>query len=296
MRLLLLLFPLGLLAAPAKPPPTAADVPYGPHSHQLLDVYAPPRGDGPLPVLIWFGGLWQPAKNVPDLNRFHPTGIAVVGVQLRTMTDAMQDKVRTPVSYVMDDAVRAVQFVRANAGRWRLDAARIVVGGGSQGALPALYVGCGPDRADQNAADPIARVSSKVSGVAAYRSQPTIDPKLMQEWVPGVQWGAPAFGVTFEESLRRRDEFLPEIRRWSPESLLHKDSAPIYFENNWGLTRPEKVGEMDYKVHAPAWGLGFQKLAMQAGVPCFVKYPDHPTEGYADIWDFIAKSLQPKGK
>jgi acetyl esterase/lipase len=289
------LLTLGLrAAAPAKPAPTVADVAYGTHPHEILDVYVPTKGAAPFPVLIWYGGLWQPSKGVPDPNRFLSQGIALVAVEVRTMTDAVADKEKSPVSYVMNDAVRAVQFVRLNAARWNLDPARIVVGGGSQGAQPALYVGAGPDHADAQSADPVARTSSRVSGVAAYRSQPTFDPKLMQEWVPGVKWGAPAFGCSFEESLKRRDELMPEIRRWSSEHLLHTGSAPIYFENNWGLTQPEKVTEMDYKVHSPAWGVGYQQLARKAGVTCHLKYPDHPTEGFADIWDFIVKTLKAK--
>lgn len=49
---------------------------------------------------------------------------------------------------------------------------------------------------------------------------------------------------------------------------------------------------MDCKVHSPAWALGFQKLAQHAGAVCHVKYPDHPTAGYADIWDFIVRALK----
>ena len=56
----------------------------------------------------------------------------------------------------------------------------------------------------------------------AYRSQPSIDPKRMQEWVPGVKWGAPALGCSFEESLKSRDKLLPVIEAWSPDYLLHK--------------------------------------------------------------------------
>jgi acetyl esterase/lipase len=278
-------------AAP-KPAPDEADVSYGPSPHQLLDVYLPAKTKGPYPVLLWFGGIWEPSKHTPDLNHFLSANIAVIAVETRTLKDGVADKANPPVSYVMNDACRAVQFTRQNAARWRLDPKRIGVGGGSQGTLPALYVGCVRDRADAQSVDPIERNSTKVVCVAAYRSQPSIDPQRMREWVPGVQWGAPALGCGFEESLRKRDALLPLIETWSPDALLHKGAAPIYFENNWGLTQPDKVSEMDYKVHSPAWALGFQKLARQAGAVCYVKYPDHPTEGYRDIWDFLVKQLQ----
>ena len=49
---------------------------------------------------------------------------------------------------------------------------------------------------------------------------------------------------------------------------------------------------MNYKVHSPAWALGFQKLAQQAGVVCHVKFPEHPTDRYRDIWDFLVQELQ----
>ncbi|WP_020470138.1 alpha/beta hydrolase [Zavarzinella formosa] len=282
---------------PPKPVPTYADVSYGPSPHQIMDVYLPKEVGGPSAVLIWYGGIWEPSKHVPDVKRFLPVNIAVIGVETRTLNDGMKEKASPPVAYLMNDACRAVQFVKLQAEKWHIDPKRIAVGGGSQGALPALYVGCVPDRADPKAADPIERVSTKVTCVAAYRSQPSIDPQRMQEWVPGVKWGAPALGYSFEESLKRREELKPVLEKWSPENLLHKGSSPVYFENNWGLTQPATVTEMDYKVHSPAWGLGFQKLASQAGATCHVKYPDHPTDGYKDIWDFIVKELNhPKPK
>jgi hypothetical protein len=257
-----------------------------------MDLYIPTTGKGPYPVLIWYGGLWKPAKHPADPHRFLSQEIAVVAVEVRTMTDGMEDKVKFPISYVMNDACRSVQFVRANAEKWNLDPRRIAVGGGSQGALPALYVGCSADRADPKSTDPVAEQSTDVTCVAAFRSQPSIDPKQQQEWVPGVKWGAPAFGCSWEESLAKRDELLPAIRQWSPDAMLHSGAAPIYFENNWGLTQPKDVKEADYKVHSPAWGLGFQKKAEAAGVVCYVKYPDHPTDGFNDIWDFIVKELK----
>lgn len=108
----------------------------------------------------------------------------------------------------------------------------------SQGAQPALFVGCSRDWAKANASDPVERESSLVTCVAAFRCQPTFDPQRMQEWVPGVKWGAPAFGVSFEESLKRRDELLPVMMKWSPDYLLHKGTAPVFFENEWGQAEP----------------------------------------------------------
>jgi acetyl esterase/lipase len=278
----------GAARSAPNPEPTHADVAYGPHPHQRIDIYLPPKGRGPYPVVLWFGGIWKPAR----LDYFGDARCAVIAVQTRTMTDAVNDKVSPPISYVANDACRVVQFVRLNAAKWDLDPGRIAVGGGSQGALPALYIACAGERADPKSADPVERVSTWVTCAAAYRSQPSIDPKRMQEWVPGVEWGAPALGCSFAESLKRREELLPVISRWSPDALLHRDCPPLYFENNWGLTRPEAVGEMDYKVHSPAWALGFQKLARQAGVVCHVKYPGHPTEKYQDVWDFIVGELK----
>jgi hypothetical protein len=137
----------------------------------------------------------------------------------------------------------------------------------------------------------VERISTKVTCVGAWRSQPSIDPKRMQEWVPGVQWGVPAWGCGFAESLRRREEMLPLISRWTPEALLGKDSPPIYFEYDWGLTKPDAVKEMDYLVHSPRWGLGFQKMARERGATCYVKFPGHPSEKYADMWDFLVREL-----
>jgi hypothetical protein len=149
-----------VLAAPP-PGPMHADVSYGPSLHQIMDVYLPASGGGPSPALIWFGGIWKPSKHVPDLRRFLPTNIAVIGVETRTINDGLEEKANPPISYVMLDACRAVQFVRVNAEKWNLDPQRIAVGGGSQGALPALYVGCAGERADPESNDPVVRSRRK---------------------------------------------------------------------------------------------------------------------------------------
>ncbi len=81
-----LVFALASPALPAapKPAPTKAGIRYGSHPHQLLDVYLPPQGKAPFPVVIWFRGLWKPSKHAP-VEHFLPAGCAAVAVEVRTM-------------------------------------------------------------------------------------------------------------------------------------------------------------------------------------------------------------------
>lgn len=279
------------LFAEVKVVPSRSDVSYGPHPHQLMDIYLPPDGSGACPVLLWYGGIWVPTKGIPDLSGLFSAHCAVISVETRVMSDATLAGISPPISVVLLDARRAVQFVRLHAVEWNLDPRRIAVAGPSQSAVPALYVACAGERADPSSIDPVERVSTKVTCVGAMRGQATIDPKVMQGWVPGVQWGAPALGCGFAESLQNREKLLPIILRWSPEDLLNKNTPPIYFQYNWGLTKPDAVREIEYKIHSPAWGLGFQKLARERGVTCYVKFPGQITDSYKDIWDFLVKEL-----
>jgi acetyl esterase/lipase len=233
------------------------------------------------------------AKHPANLGFFEANGIAMIAVETRTMEDGTAAKEAVPIAYVQSDAIRVVQFVRHHAAEWKLDPKLLAVGGGSQGAQPALFAGCSRDQANPASTDPVERESSLVACVAAYRCQPTFDPVRMQEWVPGVTWGAPALGVSFEESLKRRDELLPVLRKWSPDYLLHRGSAPMFFENEWGQTKPEGITQANYDTHCPRWALGFQKLALAAGATCYVNYPGHPAnEAGKDIWDFVFQQLR----
>jgi hypothetical protein len=183
--------------APPEPVPTHANVSYGTHEHQLIDIYLPKKGTPPFPAVLWFGGIWKAAKHPANLGFFEQNGIAMIAVQTRTMEDATAAKEKEPISYVQLDAIRAVQFVRHHASKWNLDPKLLATGGGSQGAQPALFVGCSRDQANASSSDPVERESSLVTCVAAYRCQPTFDPMRMQEWVSEVKWGAPALGCSF---------------------------------------------------------------------------------------------------
>src|ERR1700722_4298551 len=82
----LALGPAGAAGSAPNPAPAHADVSYGPSEHQRFDIYLPPKGDGPYPVVLWFGGIWKPAKHPANLKFFGDGRCAVIAVQTRTMT------------------------------------------------------------------------------------------------------------------------------------------------------------------------------------------------------------------
>jgi acetyl esterase/lipase len=281
-------------AAP-KDVPTHADVSYGPHPHQLMDIYLP-KGKGPFPVLVWYGAIWVPKKGPANLGMFLSHQCAEIAVQTRSMTDAQKDHVNPPISYVLSDARRAVKYVHLHAKDWNLDPDRIATGGSSQAAVPALFAACTAATADAQSADPVDREIVHPVAVALHRGPGSIDPKRLQEWNPGVEWGAPAWGCSVPESIRRYHELYPVISKWSPEYFVGKNTPPIFIENEWGLTRPENIAEANYRTHSPLWGIGLKKYVEARGVTCYQKYPGLKPEKYKDIWDFLVRRLQPTAK
>lgn len=279
-----------LLGAPP-PPPAYANIPYGPDSHQILDIYLPPEGAGPFPAVLIYGTIFRSAKSPPHTDHFFPGRCAVVTVEMRSLQDATIDKIFPPISAVLLDARRAVQFVRLHAAQWNLDPNRIAVAGGSQAAIPSLYVDCEGERANPQSTDPVERVSTSVVCAGSYRGPGSIDPKRLLEWDPGDTWGAPSLGCSFEDSLKNRDRLLPVINQWSPDALLTSKAPPIYIEYDCGLTKPPTLTEEEYIIHSPLLALGFQKLARERGATCYVKFPGHPSEKYKDMWDFIIREL-----
>ena len=279
------------------PPPTYANVSYGPHPEQLLDVYLPP-GDGPFGVVVCFNAIWVSKKEVPGygFSQWFPKQIAMVSIQTRGMNQAMTEKEPVPISYVLSDARRGLKFVQLHAKEWHIDTNRIGTMGGSQSCIPSFYAALTAGKVDPGSTDPVERESVKVKAIGFMRGPGSIDPKRLKSWNPSplADWGAPAWGCNFQESLKRYDELQPVISKWSPEYFVTKDTPPMFIENEWGLTKPadEKITLANYSVHSPLWGIGLKKYVEQFGVTCYQKYKGHPPEKYVNMWDFLAKRLQ----
>jgi dienelactone hydrolase len=118
-----------------------------------LDLYQP-AGDTQTkrPVLVWVhGGGYSGGDKAsgipPDIgNTFAKLGYVVASINYRLISTPCGGSSIPPACYAaaidaQHDAQAAVRWLRANAGRYRLDATRIGIGGESAGAITAVLTG-----------------------------------------------------------------------------------------------------------------------------------------------------------
>ncbi len=193
----------------------------------------------------------------------------------------------------LQDARRALQYVRLHAVEWNLDPDRIVIYGGSAGAFSALWVALSPEMSEPDADDPLAAVSTRVLAVGGSNAQTSLDPRVMREWVgPQLKYGGHAFDMpTFRDFLKRREEFAEWYPKLSPASLVNASSPPIYLQYTRGLEVPED--DPEYYPHSPQFGIHFAEVARERGAVCHLSYQGHPAETYpGDMLDFLIATLK----
>src|SRR5262249_41089730 len=131
---------------PAVPPvaPTVAALPYGKHERQVLDFWKA-KSDKPTPLVLYIqgGGGRGGAKSSVGaaLRQSLDAGISVAAINYRYVQQAAEMKVEPPVKAPLEDAARALQFIRSKAGEWNLDKKRVGATGGAAGGRSAPWVG-----------------------------------------------------------------------------------------------------------------------------------------------------------
>lgn len=287
----------------AMPPPTYAGVAYGSHPRQVLYFWkAESATPSPLVVVI-HAGAWQegdPLKGIEStVKPMLKAGISVASIGYRLVQDAMVEKVEPPVRAPMEDAARALQFLRSKAGEWNLDKTRVALTGGSAGGCTSLWLAFHPEMADPTSADPIARESTRVSCVAVNHAQTTLDPRQMKEWTPNSEYGSQAFGVfkvvdgkqvtDFHGWLEQREKFLPGIQKYSPIEHVTADDPPIYlsYREAPGLGQAQKD-----PTHTANFGVKLQEKLKTVGVECELVYPGAHEVKHPKLRDFLISKLK----
>ena len=217
---LLLLF---MIAAPASAEDADGNVVYGMVSGLalLMDVYRPDEPNGYGLVVIpgsgWEGGLGYGAEALKDSYEvelvFGRDRLVAAGYTLFVINHRQTPMFRYPAP--IEDARRAVRFVRHHASDYGIDADRIGVIGGSSGGHAAAMLATTDGSGDPDAADPVARTSAQVQAVALL--YPVVDLLGFRTSNP---WAAGAITALMG----------PVNPAWKPPPLQDPEARSLYAE------------------------------------------------------------------
>jgi len=289
--------------APApKRAPTIANVAYGAHERQVLDFYKAESAK-PTPLLFFIhGGGWVAGdkSGVGELEACLKAGISVVSINYRYSWQAQLAGVMPPVQWPLEDAARALQFVRSKAGEWNIDKQRIGASGGSAGACSSLYLAFHDDMADPKSSDPIARESTRLWCAAVNGAQTSLDPKQLKEWTPNSRYGGHAFGfmdpnniksrdTRFAEFLEKRESVLKWIKMYSPYEHVTRDDPSVYLL--YGAA-PAIGQEQKDPTHTANYGVKLQEHCQAIGTECELVYAGAPNVKHKTISEFLIATLK----
>jgi acetyl esterase/lipase len=282
--------------------PTAANVAYGTHERQVLDFYKA-DSDKPTPLLFYIhGGGWVAGDKakVSDMEACLAAGISVVSINYRYSWQAQLAGVMPPVSWPLEDAARALQFVRSKAGEWNLDKERIGASGGSAGACSSLYLAFHEEMADPKSSDPVARESTRLWCAAVSGAQTSLDPVQLREWTPNSRYGGHAFGFmdpndlksrdkSFAEFYEKRESVLKWIKMYSPYEHVSKGDPPVYLTYGG----PPAIGqEQKDPTHTANYGVKLQEHCRSLGLKCELVYPGAPEVKHVSMAAFLIDTLK----
>ena len=271
--------------------PTHANVSYGPHQANVLDIWVA-EGDGPRPLLVYIhGGGWiggTKNRSPANVRPFLEKGISYASVEYRLTGVA---SLPAPVH----DAARAIQYIRSQASEWNINPDRIALTGGSAGACTSMWILCHDDLADPNSDDPVLRESTRVTAAAVAGGQTSIDPKVIEPWLGknvlqhrmiNMAVGEP----TIEGALANYEKHRELYVEFSPYNHVSADDPPLLmtYGNNMKLPS-ENAG---HGIHHPVYGVKMKEKADQVGQECHLLIPGvSKSEQYSSADDFLMDKL-----
>jgi len=252
--------------------PTHADVPYGEHPQQKIDIYLAKSGK-PTPLVLYIhgGGFRGGSKSGVNPKPFLDAGVSLAAVEYRFV----QHK-RLPAAH--HDCRRAIQFLRHNAKEYNFDKTRFGAFGGSAGAQLCMYLGFHDDMADAESDDPIARESTRLACVATSGGQTTMDFAWWHKNVPGYDQPHRDISTIFDaDTPEGTEKIVSEI---SALSLISKDDPPIFMSYGMKPDDPVPAGDraQGWKVHHVIFGVKLKEKMDEIGVEADLRYPGAKTK------------------
>jgi len=199
----------------------------------LMDVYHPVQSNGLWLIVIQGSGWYMPqrydASPLKDGGADYGSRFAEAGYTAFVINHRASPQFRYPAA--LEDAQRAVRFIRHNAKSYGIDGLRLGAWGASSGGHLAALLGTLDGTGDPNDSDPVGRESAKVQAVVLL-FPPTDLPSFPRSM------GTPNVGMfmgffypdarVFPPGFIRPDQ--PEIKAYrdaSPTTHVTRDDAPV---------------------------------------------------------------------
>jgi acetyl esterase len=250
--------------------PDYADVRYGPHERNTLDIWLA-GNDAPTPLVIYFhgGGFSHGDKSSIRqklLSSLLAAGISVAAVNYRLSSTA-------PYPAQMHDGARALQFLRHYAARYNIDPTRIGATGVSAGGGISLWLAFHEDLANPASKDPLVRLSTRLSAAVVYETQTTYDPREIMELfnTTHVDWPLlPFFGMRTAADVSDPDYHSLFVDA-SAINHLTTDDVPVmlYYSQADKPLQANSPGK-DH-IHHPRFGHLLKEKMDRLGIMCVLK-------------------------
>ncbi len=251
------------------PAPDHANVAYGPHERNVLDLWLAKR-DTPAPLVIYYhgGGFRSGDKSSLDRNllrRLLESGISVAAANYR-----LSDTASHPAQ--MHDCARALQFVRLHAKKYNINPARVGATGGSAGSGISQWLAYHDDLANPSSEDPLLRQSTRLTAIVPFNAQTSYDPRVIMKLMntDQIHEALVAFFGMKSPADVNNPKFYPLFEDSSPINHLTADDPPtllFYGQRNDPLP-PNSTGAQH--IHHPKFGFLLKEKADKLGVECTV--------------------------
>ncbi len=276
------------------PAPTAADVAYGSHERQVLDLWRAEASEPrPLAVMI-HGGGWRGGEKFGQIvkwgwktfNKLRAAQIHVASINYRYLSP------QSPLPAPLDDAARAVQFLRCHAATWGIDRDRVAAFGASAGGCSVLWLAFHEDLADPESSDVVERESTRLTCAVAVGAQTSIYPAQLRDWIgPLAEKHGMVAGAFGHESVEAAYEAgcEPLYLRHSPYTHLREDASPVFLD--YATYDPEwPAKDIGHAIHHPRFGIRLKQAMDALGVECWLDVAG-PQRCVAEQYDHHADFL-----
>ena len=300
--------------------PTLSNVSYGPFKENVLDFWQSNNAQNteqPTPLAIFIhGGGWAhgdksiiPGDISPSL--LLQNGISYVSINYRLMGELTEGSTTpTTLPAPVEDAIRAIKFVKYMAKEWNVDKDRIALTGMSAGSATAMYILFNEDFAMADSNDPVERESTQLRAAATFCGQASIDPYTLLTWIgSGAAEHEMIYAAVGEDSFKdmmdNYEQHKSLLREYSPIShigrtIADKPPPPLYMTYlEWTPTpcQCEYNSSGDWRcgkcIHHPIFGRKIKDRCKEAGITCFLNV-NGESGVYPTAIDFLLDYLSPE--